>query len=146
MIVSSLHCHITYRHQVCLLLLMSTIRTYCAVALSPYNQRLCLLQLLSSTGTWYISSGSSAGDKERLATIKKDMYNNTHSASAFLQANTSQHFAQPVPDYSARGDLNNRSFFIYRGTAPVAEVLNMSITCSMLHCMTELAWHAVATL
>lgn len=80
------------------------------------------LQLMSSTGTWYISTGSSAGDKERVAIIKKDMFNNAHSASAFLQANNSQHFAQPVPDYSAQGDINNRSFFIYRGSVPVAEV------------------------
>lgn len=79
------------------------------------------MQLLSS-GTWYISSGSSAGDKERLAVIKKDMANNTHAANVFLQGNSSQHFAQPVPDYSARGDFSNRSFFIYRGTIPVAEV------------------------
>lgn len=56
------------------------------------------------------------------------MYNNAHSASAFLQANTSQHFSQPVPDYTARGDINNRSFFIYRGAAPVAEV-SMHVRC-----------------
>ena len=80
-----------------------------------------LLQLMSN-GTWYISAGSSASDKERLATIKKDTGNNTHSASVFLQGNSSQHFAQPVPDYSARGDFHDRSFFIYRGTIPVAEV------------------------
>ena len=80
-----------------------------------------LLQLMSS-GTWYISSGASAGDKERLATIKKDLFNNAHSASVFLQGNSSQHFASPMPDYSARGDFNNRSFFIYRGQVPVAEV------------------------
>ena len=85
-----------------------------------------------SSGTWYISSGSSAGDKERLATIKKDMANNTHSASVFLQGNSSQHFAQPVPDYSARGDFNNRSFFIYRGTIPVAEVQSCSPALFML--------------
>lgn len=89
------------------------------------NQPVCSLKkkLLSSTGTWYISTGSQAGDKERVATIKKDMFNNCHSASAFLQANTSQHFSQPAPDYTARGDINNRSFFIYRGAAPVAEVM-----------------------
>lgn len=75
-----------------------------------------------SSGTWYISSGASAGDKERLATIKKDLINNAHSASVFLQGNSSQHFAAPVPDYSARGDFGNRSFFIYRGQVPVAEV------------------------
>ncbi|KAL0046956.1 hypothetical protein WJX82_002894 [Trebouxia sp. C0006] len=92
---------------------------------NPQNQPVCSLKkkLMSSTGTWYVSTGSSAGDKERVATIKKDMFNNTHSASAFLQANNSQHFAQPVPDYSARGDINNRSFFIYRGAVPVAEVM-----------------------
>ena len=82
--------------------------------------RMLLVQLMSS-GTWYISGGASAGDKERLATIKKDLANNS-SASVFLQGNSSQHFAQPVPDYSARGDFHNRSFFIYRGTIPVAEV------------------------
>ncbi|KAL0029280.1 hypothetical protein WJX79_007117 [Trebouxia sp. C0005] len=89
------------------------------------NQPVCSLKkkLMSSTGTWYISTGSSAGDKERVAIIKKDMFNNAHSASAFLQANNSQHFAQPVPDYSAQGDINNRSFFIYRGSVPVAEVM-----------------------
>lgn len=89
------------------------------------NQAVCSLKkkLMSSTGTWYISTGSSAGDKERVAIIKKDMFNNAHSASAFLQANNSQHFAQQVPDYSARGDINNRSFFIYRGAVPVAEVM-----------------------
>ena len=81
-----------------------------------------LLQLLSSKPTWYISSGASADDKQRIAVIKKDLFNNAHSASVFLNANTSQHFAQPVPDYSARGDFTNRSFFIYRGAAPVAEV------------------------
>lgn len=91
------------------------------ISCSTDNDRYGVMQLMSS-GTWYISSGSSAGDKERLATIKKDMANNTHSASVFLQGNSSQHFAQPVPDYSARGDFNNRSFFIYRGTIPVAEV------------------------
>lgn len=96
------------------------------------------MQLMSS-GTWYISSGSSAGDKERLATIKKDMANNTHSASVFLQGNSSQHFAQPVPDYSARGDFNNRSFFIYRGNIPVAEVQSCLPALLMLvyahHCL-----------
>ncbi|DBB01035.1 TPA: hypothetical protein ACH3X1_000935 [Trebouxia sp. C0004] len=92
---------------------------------NAHNQPVCSLKkkLMSSTGTWYISTGSSAGDKERVATIKKDMFNNVHSASAFLQANNSQHFAHPVPDYSARGDINNRSFFIYRGAVPVAEVM-----------------------
>ena len=93
----------------------------CCLPALLFSRDMCL-QLMSSTGTWYISSGSSAGDKERVATIKKDMFNNAHSASAFLQANNSQHFAQPVPDYSARGDINNRSFFIYRGAVPVAEV------------------------
>ncbi|KAL3141272.1 hypothetical protein ABBQ38_003607 [Trebouxia sp. C0009 RCD-2024] len=88
------------------------------------NQPVCSLKKkLMSSGTWYISSGSSAGDKDRLATIKKGMENNTHSANVFLQGNSSQHFAQPIPDYSARGDFQNRSFFIYRGTIPVAEVM-----------------------
>ena len=77
---------------------------------------------MSSSGGWFISHGASADDKSRVATIKKDTYNNANSASAFLAANSSQHFAQPVPDYSARGDINARSFFIYRGNAPVAEV------------------------
>ena len=75
-----------------------------------------------SSGTWYISSGSSAGDRDRLATIKKGTVNNINSANVFLQGNSSQHFAQPVPDYAARGDFTARSFFIYRGTIPVAEV------------------------
>lgn len=90
-----------------------------------------LVQLMSS-GTWYISSGSSAGDKDRLATIKKGMENNTHSANVFLQGNSSQHFAQPIPDYSARGDFQNRSFFIYRGTIPVAEVQDCLPSLSIL--------------
>ena len=86
-----------------------------------------MLQLLSSKPTWYLSSGSSADDKQRLAIVKKDLFNNAHSASVFLNANTSQHFAQPVPDFSARGDFTNRSFFIYRGAAPVAEVSQSTI-------------------
>ena len=77
---------------------------------------------MSSSGGWFISSGASADDKSRVATIKKDTFNNAKSASAFLAANNSQHFAQPVPDYSARGDITARSFFIYRGQVPVAEV------------------------
>lgn len=40
----------------------------------------------------------------------------------YLNSNTTQFFSQPVPDYQARGDVKNRSFFIYRGTMPVAEV------------------------
>ena len=54
--------------------------------------------------------------------IKKDTHNGAHSASMFLNSNTTQFFSQPVPDYAARGDVKNRSFFIYRGAMPVAEV------------------------
>lgn len=106
-----------------------------------------LMQLMSS-GTWYISSGSAASEKDRLATIKKDMGNNTHSANVFLQGNSSQHFAQPLPDYSARGDFHNRSFFIYRGTIPVAEVQDcMPNVHTLLHaypcpCSCVVSWHA----
>ncbi len=81
------------------------------------------LQLLSGKRpTWYISTGAHANDKDCLAVIKKDTYNGAHSASLFLTNNTTQFFAQPVADYSARGDFGNRSFFIYHGAAPVAEV------------------------
>ncbi|DBB01036.1 hypothetical protein WJX77_000557 [Trebouxia sp. C0004] len=73
--------------------------------------------------TWYISSGSHASDKERIAIIKKDTYNGAHSASLFLSNNTTQFFSQPIADYSARGDFGNRSFFIYHGMAPVAEIM-----------------------
>ena len=75
-----------------------------------------------SSGTWYLSTGALASDKDRVATIKRGTTQNVKSANVFLQGNTSQHFAQPVPDYSARGDILARSFFIYRGAAPVAEV------------------------
>ena len=82
-----------------------------------------MLQLLSGKQpTWFISMGANAKDKERVAVIKKDTFNGAHSASLFLSSNTTQFFAQPIPDYSARGDLHNRSFFVYKGTAPVAEV------------------------
>jgi hypothetical protein len=89
------------------------------------------MQLLSGRQpTWYISSGSHASDKERLAVIKKDTYNGAHSASLFLSNNTTQFFAQPIADYSARGDFGNRSFFIYHGMAPVAEVrLCLTVFC-----------------
>lgn len=80
--------------------------------------------------TWYLSLGANASDKERLAVIKKDTYNGAHSASLFLASNTTQFFAQPIPDYSARGDFGNRSFFIYHGWAPVAEVRLMPLTCA----------------
>ena len=95
------------------------------------------MQLLSGRQpTWYISSGSHASDKERIAVIKKDTYNGAHSASLFLSNNTTQFFAQPIADYSARGDIGNRSFFIYHGMAPVAEVSLMSDCCLLckLHC------------
>ena len=84
---------------------------------------LLLLQLLSSScPTWFMSLGANASDKERIAVIKKDTYNGAHSASMYLNSNTTQFFSQPVPDYQARGDVKNRSFFIYKGTMPVAEV------------------------
>ena len=84
---------------------------------------LLLLQLLSkSCPTWFLSLGASASDKERIAVIKKDTFNGAHSASIFLSSNTTQFFSQPVCDYQARGDVKNRSFFIYRGSMPVAEV------------------------
>lgn len=84
---------------------------------------LLFLQLLTgSQPTWFLSLGATASDKERVAVIKKDTHNGAHSASMFLNSNTTQFFSQPVPDYQARGDVKNRSFFIYRGTMPVAEV------------------------
>ena len=90
-----------------------------------------VVQLLSGRQpTWYISSGSHASDKERLAVIKKDTYNGAHSASLFLSNNTTQFFAQPIADYSARGDFSNRSFYIYHGMAPVAEVRScLTVVC-----------------
>lgn len=85
-----------------------------------------LVQLLSgSRPTWFVSLGPGAKDTQRVAVIKKDTYQNSHSASLYLNGNTSQFFAQPVPDYSARGDFQNRSFYIYNGTMPVAEVRAM---------------------
>lgn len=90
------------------------------------------MQLLSGNRpTWFVSLGAAAKDAERVAVIKKDVYQNSHSASLYLNGNTSQFFAQPVPDYSARGDLQNRSFFIYRGNMPVAEVQLAFVTDSM---------------
>lgn len=89
---------------------------------------LCL-QLMSSSGpTWFLSLGAAASDKERVAVIKKDTHNGAHSASMFLSSNTTQFFSQPVPDYQARGDVKNRSFFIYRGSMPVAEVRAPALT------------------
>lgn len=101
---------------------LATSKSYAFYATGDRQCMCPMLQLLSSKPTWYISSGASADDKQRIAIVKKDLFNNSHSASVFLNANTSQHFAQPVPDYSARGDFTNRSFFVYRGAAPVAEV------------------------
>ena len=96
-----------------------------------------LLQLLSGKQpTWFISMGANAKDKDRVAAIKKDTFNGAHSASLFLSSNTTQFFAQPIPDYSARGDLRNRSFFIYKGTAPVAEV-NKCLCLSIKPMLTE---------
>ena len=98
-------------------------REVTAVYGAPYDLVAAVMQLMSGKHpTWYISSGAHASDKERLAVIKKDTYNGSHSASLFLSNNTTQFFAQPIADYSARGDFGNRSFFIYHGMAPVAEV------------------------
>ena len=112
-------------------------------------------QLLSSSRpTWFVSLGTGAKDAQRVAVIQKDAYKNSHSASLFLNGNTSQFFAQPVPDYSARGDIGNRSFFIYHGAAPVAEVCNAgSITrclsavvhmCVCEHVHFQMQWEAKA--
>ncbi|KAL3162345.1 hypothetical protein ABBQ32_010028 [Trebouxia sp. C0010 RCD-2024] len=93
---------------------------------------LCL-QLMSSSGpTWFLSLGAAASDKERVAVIKKDTHNGAHSASMFLSSNTTQFFSQPVPDYQARGDVKNRSFFIYRGSMPVAEIMRSPSTSEKL--------------
>lgn len=89
---------------------------------------------MSSSGpTWFLSLGAAASDKERVAVIKKDTHNGAHSASMFLSSNTTQFFSQPVPDYQARGDVKNRSFFIYRGSMPVAEVRTPALTSSQYH-------------
>ena len=90
----------------------------------PASSTGLFVQLLSgSRPTWFVSLGSGAKDTQRVAVIKKDTYDNSHSASLYLNGNTSQFFAQPVPDRSAHGSLQNRSFFIYRGILPVATVL-----------------------
>ena len=97
--------------------------------------------------TWFISLGAAASNKERVAVIKKDTFHGAHSASMFLKNNTTQFFAQPVADYSARGDLSHRSFFIYHGSAPVAEVsltlqpIPGKCAAMLLNCTALLTWY-----
>ena len=63
----------------------------------------------------------------RVASMRKDKFQNQNCASVFLTNNASLHFANATPDYQARGDIKARSFHIfYRGQQCCAEVRSAS--------------------
>ena len=59
----------------------------------------------------------------RVASMRKDKFQNQNCASVFLTNNASLHFANATPDYQARGDIKARAFqIVYRGQQCCAEV------------------------
>lgn len=77
---------------------------------------------LMSGKLWYINRGSD--DKDVIAEVKKPSGTSggRQSCEVFLKGNTSHHFSTARPDLVVSGDVKGKTFLIYRGQQPIAEI------------------------